>query len=116
MINIGKYLSAAKGGPNMASRGPAIANAEEAMSRVMAKRSRGGGSMAGYMGARSTPIQMIGSNYDNPAVHKNSRLAAILKATGPYSPPAVVRPPTVSDFRRLKFHGVTKDNQLRSLL
>lgn len=60
-------MRAAKGGPNMVSKGPAMTNALRATGTVHAKTyTPKVGSMAGYSGEKSAFLQTRRTGYDNP--------------------------------------------------
>lgn len=59
MISVGKYMAAARGAPNVASK--ALPDASKLLTRV--PRPRHPGSMAGYEGGKSAWIQMEGAGY-----------------------------------------------------
>lgn len=108
MISVGKYMAAAKGGPNMAAK--IAPDARKLLTR--SNHPRHPGNMAGYEGGKSAWIQMNGAGYG-----RRPRKSNFVRSGGisSYRPNAKgIRMNT--DMRKPDFSRVTSDQDLSRLL
>ena|SRR3990167_5579418 len=115
MIGLSKYSQAAKGSPNMASKGPAAQGEARAHTETYGKSNHPAifkGSKAGLDTKKSTYIHMNGTGYDKASFTNKSNMASLhLK-----QPPRTTITAPIVDYRKLTFNGLRKDHDLSKLL
>ena|SRR3990167_9218996 len=114
MISLGKYMRAARGGPNMASRIPASEGTGRAMDAILRGAHQGQGfvgSSAGLDSLSSAWVQPIGTGY-NKAIQPKGRFVHVSIKRPMHG--SMVRPPI--DYRRIDYNGLRMDDKLSNLL
>lgn len=108
-----KYMQAAGAGPNMASRGPALAGQAQAHTDMVKRiEHREAGSGAGLRTARSAVIEHHGAGYGNYRKMQSSKSVDLRLGR----PIAGMGPSAIKDYRAFKRPALTLDRDLAKLV